>query len=339
MLDDLRPGLARPTVRSHASRREFCRAALSGAALAAYAPRILAQEPGPSTFPLRVSWAPPGLASTLEVTRLSPTLAVVSGAGGNVVVAIGPDSVLLVNGGHESRSAALLAQVSQLAGGLPVKTLFNTDWHAEHTGSNAPLGKAGVVIVSLEFTKQYLSTEMTVEWRNATYKACEPQARPTKTFYTKGTMPFGAEQIEYGHLGQAQTDGDIYVYFRNANVLVAGATLGVGRYPIADYNSGGWIGGLVTANKTVLDLTGPETTFVPGVGPVQPRAALQAQHDMLATMRDRMHKLFRQGMGLDEMLAAGVTKDYDAVWGSPDLFVATSFRGMWLHIRELGGVV
>jgi len=78
---------------------------------------------------------------------------------------------------------------------------------------------------------------------------------------------------------------------------------------------------------------------VPGVGPVQTRAALQAQHDMLATMRDRMHKMFRQGMGLDDMMAAGVTKDFDATWGSPDLFVATTYRGMWLHIRELGGVV
>jgi hypothetical protein len=39
------------------------------------------------------------------------------------------------------------------------------------------------------------------------------------------------------------------------------------------------------------------------------------------------------------MLAAGVTKEFDAAWGSPDLFVATTFRGMWLHIRELGGVV
>jgi len=313
--------------------------ALGSAALAACAPRLLAQEHGPSTFPLPVSWTPGGVASALEVTRLSPTLMVVSGAGGNVVVALGPEGALLVNGGHESRSAALVAQVSQLAGGLPVKTLFNTDWHAEHTGSNVPLGKAGATILSHEFTKQYLSTEMTVEWRNATYKACAPVGRPAKTFQTKGAMTFGAEQIEYGHLGQAHTDGDIYVYFRNANVLVAGDTLGVGQYPIADYNSGGWIGGLVAANKTMLDLTGPDTKFVPGVGPVQARAALQAQHDMLATMRDRMHKLFRQGLGLDDMLASGVTKDYDAAWGSPDLFVATTFRGMWLHIRELGGVV
>ncbi len=326
-------------MRSFASRRDFCRVALGSAAAAACGSRALAQEDSPSTFPLRVSWTPAGVASALEVARLSPALLAVSGAGGNVVVAVGPDSALLVNGGHDSRSAALLTKVHELTGGLPVRTLFNTDWHVENTGSNEALGKAGATILSHEFTKQYLSTEMTVEWRNATYKARAPQGRPGKTFHTKGAMTFGAEQIEYGHLGQAHTDGDIYVYFRNANVLVAGDTLGVGQYPIADYNSGGWIGGLVTANKTMLDLTGPETRFVPGVGPAQPRAALQAQHDMLATMRDRMHKLFRQGMGLDDMLGAGVTKDYDATWGSPDLFVATTFRGMWLHIRELGGVV
>ncbi len=60
---------------------------------------------------------------------------------------------------------------------------------------------------------------------------------------------------------------------------------------------------------------------------------------MLAAMRDRMRQDDSAGHGADDMLAAGVTKDYDAEWGIPDLFVTTSYRGMWLHIRELGGVV
>jgi glyoxylase-like metal-dependent hydrolase (beta-lactamase superfamily II) len=316
------------------------RLAAVGATASALAPRLFAQSrslAAASAGPAAVT--PAGVATTLDVTRLSDSLMVVSGAGGNVVVAIGPDSALLVNGGHASRTAALLEEVGKLSGGKPVRTLFNTEWHAEHTGANDAVGKGGTTIVAHEFTKQYLATEMTIEWQNTTFKPRAPQALPTKTFYTKGSMVLGSEQIEYGHLGQGHTDGDIYVYFRNANVLVAGDELSVGRYPIADYNSGGWLGGMVTANKAMLDLTTPDTRYVPGVGAVQPRAQLQAQHDMLATMRDRLHKAFRQGMGRDDMLAAGFTKDFDEAWGTPDHFVSVSYRGMWLHIRELGGVV
>ena len=64
-------------------------------------------------------------------------------------------------------------------------------------------------------------------------------------------------------------------------MLVAGDVLSVGKYPIADYTTGGWLGGLVTATKTLLDLSNAETRIVPGTGPVQTRADLQAQHDML----------------------------------------------------------
>jgi hypothetical protein len=44
-------------------------------------------------------------------------------------------------------------------------------------------------------------------------------------------------------------------------------------------------------------------------------------------------------MSAEEMLAAGSTKAFDARWGKPQLFVKTSYRGLWLHVRELGGIV
>ena len=323
------------------SRRDFCRLLLSGAAGATAVSGAMAQTRSGSAASAAPPVRPvPGVAPSLEVTRVTDSLMVIGGGGGNVVVAVGPDSVLLVNGGHASRSAAVLEEVAKLAGGRPVRTLFNTDWHVEHTGSNDALGKAGATIVAHEFTRQYLGTEMTLEWQGGTtYKPRAPQALPTKTFYTTGSMMLGDEKVDYGHLGQAHTDGDIYVFLRNANVLVAGDMLSLGQYPIADYNSGGWLGGMVTASKALLDMTKPDTRFVPGIGAVQPRAGMQAQYDMLSAMRDGMHKMMRQGMGAEDMLAAGLTKDFDAAWGRPEQFVSVSYRGMWLHVRELGGVV
>jgi glyoxylase-like metal-dependent hydrolase (beta-lactamase superfamily II) len=229
--------------------------------------------------------------------------------------------------------------VSAHAGGRRLTTIFNTDWCADHTGSNEALGAIGAQIVAHEHTKQYLANDQFVEWQKRTYKAKPAAARPTKTFHTKASMTVGSERLDYGHLGQAHTDGDIYVFLPASNVLVAGDVLTVGTYPIADYTTGGWLGGMVTATKTLIDMSNADTRIIPGTGPVQTRADLQSQYDMLNTMRDRLAKMMRQGMGASDMLTAGATKDFDEKWGDPKLFLSVTYRGMWLHVRELGGIV
>jgi cyclase len=304
------------------TRRDFLQILLGGAAVAPFARMAAAQGTG-----------------QLAVTPLAPTLRLVSGAGGNVVVMNGPDGLLLVNGGAAAHSTRLLAAIAEGTGGKRIQTLFNTDWHPAHTGSNEAVATAGGQILAHENTKQYLGADLSVEWQKRSYKALPARALPTKTFYTTGKMTFAGERVEYGHLGQAHTDGDIYVSFPDANVLVAGDVLSVGKYPIADYTTGGWLGGLATATKTLLDLSNAATRVIPGDGPVQTRADLQAQYDMLVKMRDTLGKMMRQGLSAEEMLAAGATKEFDAKWGSPDLFVSTTYRGLWLHVRELGGVV
>jgi cyclase len=277
--------------------------------------------------------------SGLTATRVPDTLALVSGAGGNVVVVTADDSVALVNGGLREHAAELSQIVSGLTGGKPVRYLFNTDWHAEHTGSNESVGRAGAQIIAHENTKQYLANDIFVDWQHRTYKALPKVAWPTRTSYTADKMTLGRERIELGPLGQAHTDGDIYVFFPDANVLVAGDVLAVGTYPIADYISGGWLGGLMTATKTLLDLTNDQTRVIPGAGPVQTRADLRVQHEMLVTLRERLHQMMRKGMGTHDMLAAGATKEFDARCGDPALFLDVTYRGLWLHVRELGGIV
>jgi glyoxylase-like metal-dependent hydrolase (beta-lactamase superfamily II) len=262
-----------------------------------------------------------------------------TGAGGNVVVLNGGESLLLVNGGAAEHSARLLSALAEGTGGKRVEILFNTDWHPGHSGSNETLGKSGTRIIAHQHTRQYLGAELFVDWENRTYVPVPAKALPTETFSTTGTMTFGGERVEYGHLGQAHTDGDIYVFFPDSNVLVAGDVLSVGKYPIADYTTGGWLGGLANATKTLVDLSNDDTQVIPAAGPVQTRADLRAQQEMLAAMRDRLAKMMRQGLGAREMLAAGVTKEFDAKWGDPELFLSTSYRGLWLHVRELGGIV
>ena len=39
------------------------------------------------------------------------------------------------------------------------------------------------------------------------------------------------------------------------------------------------------------------------------------------------------------MQAEGLTKDFDAQWGDPAQFLSNAYRGLWGHVREVGGIV
>jgi glyoxylase-like metal-dependent hydrolase (beta-lactamase superfamily II) len=295
----------------------------------------------PSSAQQRSSTVSTGSGSRAPITAvpLSDNLVEFTGAGGNVVVVTGPDGLVMIDGGLRERSADLLKAIAGHTGGKRVQALFNTDWRPEYTGSNETIGKTGAKIIAHENTKQYLGAELFVDWQDRTYKPLPSQALPNQTFYTSGTMTVGGERIDYGHLGQAQTDGAIYVFFPGSNVLMTGDALSVGKYPIPDYTTGGWLGGLIAADTTLLGIANPETRLVPGTGPLQTRADLQAQHDMLNTMMDRFKKMMKQGLGPEDIIAAAPTKEFDVKWGDPDRFVYTAYRSMWLHVRELGGIV
>jgi len=277
--------------------------------------------------------------SQLSGTKLTDTLTVVTGAGGNIVVLNQPDGLLLVNGSLPEKAADLMSFLSDQFKGLPVKTVFNTDWHLDHTGSNETLKKAGAKILSHENTRLWIGADFYSDWDKHTYKPRPAVALPTDTFYTSGKMTFGKEPIEYGYMPQAHTDGDIYVFFPAQNVLVAGDVVTVGQYPILDYVTGGWLGGLQNGLRDLLKVAKEDTRIVPGSGPVQTRADLQAESDMANAMRDRLVKLMRQGMGPSDMIAAAPSKEFDAKWGNPELFIKNAYRGMWGHVRELGNIV
>jgi cyclase len=280
-----------------------------------------------------------GQQSAITATRLTENLVQIIGAGGNVVVLHGPDGLLMIDGSLPERSSELLRFLSDEFKNQPVRVAFNTDWHLEHTGSNDGLKKTGAKIIAHENTKLWIGADFFCDWQNRAYKPRPAAAFPTETFYSNGKMTFGNDEIRYGHMPMAHTDGDIYVFLPGQNVLIAGDVLSVGKYPILDYTTGGWIGGLQNAMKTLLDLAKPDTQIVPGVGPVQTRADLQAQSDMLAAMRDRLVRLMRQGMSAKDMIAAAPSKEFDAKWGNPELFISNAYRGMWGHVRELGNII
>jgi len=279
-----------------------------------------------------------GQQSSLTKTRLADNFFVVSGAGNNVLVFNSPEGVLMVDGGSPEHSTELLKYVAAETGGKAVRLLFNTHWHPESTGSNVALGAAGAKIIAHVNTKLWLGAEIDVQWQKKVYQPLPKNARPNETFYTTGKMTFGGERIEYGYMLQAHTDSDIYVFFPGPNVLMVGDVVTGDKYPVLDWSTGGWITGMVDAQKALLAVGNADTKIVAGTA-IMTKADLEAQLAKLNALRDSLIKAFRQGKSAKEMQAEGLTKDFDAQWGNPEQFLSNAYRGLWGHVREVGGIV
>jgi glyoxylase-like metal-dependent hydrolase (beta-lactamase superfamily II) len=265
------------------------------------------------------------------VSRVNDHLVVVAGAGANCVALQGPEGVFLIDGGLEEHSGELIKAVLAESHSKAIHTLVNTHWHPEQTGSNERLGKAGARIIAHQNTKLWLEYPQQEPGRPGTWGPLPPKARPSQTIYSTEKLTFGGEQIELGYLLQAHTDGDIYAFLRESNVLVAGGVVSNEGWPVIDYKTGGWIGGLVDGLKALVALADDHTVIVPANGPNLTKADLAAQAQMYATIFDRLQKLLRKGMGPDEVAAAEPTQEFDAKWGDPKQFVDLAFKSMWGH--------
>ena len=298
------------------TRRQILKAAAgsaAGIALSAPVLRLLAAE------------------QNAKVLRLNDDLFVLTIPGeANVVAHTTADGVALVDGASAGASDALMKAIADLPGGRPVQTIFNTHWHAEQVGSNELLGKAGKRIIAHENTRLWLATDVTWPWNERRFKRLPKIAQPNKTFYTTGELESG---VRYGYIPDAaHTDGDLYVYFPKQNVLAVGDAMSGEGWPLVDYATGGWIGGIVGALQRLQTLVNADTRIVPGRGPVLGLPDLESQYKMYGTIYDRLTTLLNRGRGPSEAVAAKPTKEFDDKMGNPDEFVRRAFESLWGYL-------
>jgi glyoxylase-like metal-dependent hydrolase (beta-lactamase superfamily II) len=288
--------------------------------------------------------AAPALAQTGApgILRLTDDLFVISLPGeANVVAQTSAAGVLLVDGASARGADALMKAVAGLPGGGQVHTLFNTHWHPEQTGSNERLGKAGRTIIAHENTRLWLTTEVRWPWNGQRFAPLPKVAQPNKTFHSTGTLDLAGRRegvpvdsvIRYGHIPDAaHTDGDLYVFFERQNVLAVGDVVCGAGWPVVDWVTGGWIGGMVGGLERVLSLVNPDTRIVPARGPVLSQADLKTQFEMYGILYERLTKLLNSGRGPAEAVAAQPAKEFAARMGNPDEFVRRAFESLWAYL-------
>ena len=273
------------------------------------------------------------------VVPVSEGFVMLTGIGGNVLVRTATTGQVLVDSGAAASTDTVLSQLRKLPGAGRVTTLFNTHWHRDQVGGNLAFGQSEATIIAHEKTRARLATDYYLGVEDRYEKALPKAAHPTVTFFTGNQTLAGKERIEYGHLLEAHTDGDIYVFFRDANVLAAGDAISPQKDPVLDWFGGGWLGGRVEAQEKLLKLVDEKTRIVPSYGPVVGRAELQAEFDMTRELFDRMILFVKKGMSAQDALDAGLMKGLSRTFRDPFRFAYDAHKGYWAHHNTLGGDV
>jgi glyoxylase-like metal-dependent hydrolase (beta-lactamase superfamily II) len=243
----------------------------------------------------------------------------------------------------------------------PIQYIINTSARPDHIGGNEKIAKSGKTFTGgnvagdlrglgeadPEEGAQIYAYQNVLNRMSATRPSTgpgklpvtitPPAAWPAVTYDTEVlnfSHFFNGEGVQLIHEPDAVTDGDSMVYFRGADALATGDIFLTNSYPIIDLERGGSLQGVIDSLNHILDIAVPEfrleggTMIIPGHGRLCDSADVAYYRDMVTVLRDRIRDQIRKGRTLAQVKEAGLTKDYDGRYGSPDAFLDAAYKSL-----------
>jgi len=235
------------------------------------------------------------------VRKVAGNVYMIAGAGGNIAAQSGPDGLFLVDDNFAvfyPRIVAALRQVSD----KPVRMIVNTHSHFDHNQNNANFAKQGALI----FAHPNLRTALMQQTR----PPVPPGGLPVVTSSEPMTFHFNGEEISYIPLKPSHTNGDVAVYFHGSDVFAFGDVFTTDYPAIATKD--GTIENFVDNYNLALQMTTPNTIFVPGHAQLSKREDLIAVRDAITIIHGRFLEMVKKGMTLEQIRQARPSKEFDA---------------------------
>lgn len=250
-------------------------------------------------------------ALSVKTTDLGSGLYMIKGQGGNVGVAVGPDSVLVIDDQFARMSTAILSAISDITD-KPVAYMINTHYHGDHTGGNENFAAAGATIIAHDNVHKRMSETQKSDLFDRKTPPSAVSARPHITFSDTTTFQTAGQKAKIHHVPGAHTDGDSIIHFEDANVIHMGDNFFHNMFPYIDTAAGGSIKGMIAAHQKALDLSNEATQIIPGHGPMADKADLQAAQNLLKKIRARVQARINAGNTLEEAIAADPLKGMES---------------------------
>ena len=225
---------------------------------------------------------------------------------GTIGVLAGPDGVFMVDAMFAPLSDKIAAAIRTVQPDGRIRFLVNTHVHPDHTGGDENFGKMGVTLLAHENLRRRLATPRE--------GAAAPAAvgLPGLTYDAPLTFRMNGDEVRVIPVMNAHTDGDSIVYFVNADVVMTGDIFRADNaFPNMDLDNGGSLAGILAGLDTIINTGTPNTKVIPGHGPIMTKADVAKHRDMIASTRDKVAALAKQGKTLQEVQAAGLTAEGD----------------------------
>jgi len=285
--------------------------------------------------------------SNVHVWPVQGNLYLLVSPGGNMAIQAGKDGVLVVDTSNGKFTPQILAAIRTISD-KPIRYILNTHFHADHTGGNEAMAKAGVTIEggpgfgAIGVNTGTPQGAHIYAHENVLNRMSAPSGKqspvptsfwPTDTYFVGDReVFFNGESVQMIHQPAAHTDGDSIIYFRRSDVVVTGDIFVTTTFPVIDVAAGGTIQGELDGLNKILDLTIPEheqeggTYVISGHGRVCDEADVVEYRDMVTIIRDRIRDMKKKGQTLEQVKASRPTLDFDARFGDPTAFVEAVYK-------------
>lgn len=202
----------------------------------------------------------PTLAQTITTHKITDSIYMLEGNGGNIGLFVGEDGILVVDSQYANMAKPILDAIQKVQKG-DIRFLINTHFHGDHTGGNKALAQDAAVIGHDNVrTRMARGKDLSdTEFRNSL---------PTITYADAATVHFNGEDIELKHYPTGHTDSDTVLYFPKANVIHMGDHFFVDRFPFIDLAGGGDVAQYIKNVTSIIDTLPKDVTIIPGHGPI-----------------------------------------------------------------------
>ncbi len=244
------------------------------------------------------------------------------------------DYVLVIDANYPWGAREIIQEIRKTTV-KPIRFVFNTHYHHDHSFGNSVFVDAGAIIVSTKETAGEMKTLGQREWdQNYSGKSLKGYRRefPSLTFDQRLVFDDGEHRVELIKMGPAHTLGDGVAWLPKEKILVTGDLCVNGNPwgnnvadPGADYDK--WLAVLDTL--AAWDIK----TVVPGHGELGTTQTLNQQRAYLEDMLRQVRHGMEAGKSKEELVKE-IDLGKHPVYGQNKVSTARSIRAMFDKLKK-----
>jgi len=187
----------------------------------------------------------------IQTIRVTESIYMLQGSGGNIGVSIGDDGTFIVDDQFAPLTDKIVAAIAELTD-HPVDFVVNSHWHYDHTDGNENFGRAGAIIVAQDNSRRRMETEQIISLNGRVQPPYAEVGLPKITFLESMRFYYNDNVVDVIHTG------DMFVRY---------------GLPFIDQPNGGSMDGMIDALWTIAGLIDDDTIIIPGHGQLSTRTA------------------------------------------------------------------